>query len=194
MKEKIESILNSSIAVYSRKTNNNYKMPKLNENEWEKIYNNISIISFVQGMNLGFKKYNNYCVLNSTNNQEFVNKNLLYFIDSEGKEYHDIRCHKIANKNTVGYKIGDFEKNTKEEVINQETGETKKSYIYKHDETACYECINGFLSDNTDNMKQSVYEYVENSTSKNLKKSYYEALAREREDTTKLSDRLNNVV
>ena len=194
IKEKIESLLNASITAYANKTSNNYKMPKLSEGDWEKIYNNISVIGFVQGMNLGFKKYNNYCVLNSTNNQEYVNKNLIYFIDSEEKEYHDIRCHKISDKYTKGYKIGDFEKSIKDKVINDETGETKREYEYKHDETACYECINGFSNENINNMKQNVYDYVENSSSSKVKKSYYEAVARERLNTTKLLDKFNEVL
>lgn len=186
MKEKIDSILNSSITAYAKKSGNKYKMPKFSEEDWEKIYTNISVISFVQGMNLGFKNYNNYCILNSTNSQEYVNPNLMYFTDGNG-EYHDIRCNKIKNKISTGYKIGDFEKLTRD-VINEETGEvTDTEYYYKHNETACYECINGSV-----NANMSIYDYVrDENTDSNVKKSYFTALARERSNTTKLSENLS---
>ena len=187
MKQKIEEALNSSITAYANKSRNNYKMPKFSEEDWERVYSNISVISFVQGMNLGFKDYNNYCILNSTNNQEYVNPNLMYFI-YQGK-YHDIRCAEINNVKSEGYKIGDFEK-IKRDVTDAETGETTdEEYYYKHNETACYECINGSLNTN-----ESIYNYVRNSsTAETVKQSYFTALAKERYNTTKLSNKLDEL-
>lgn len=186
MKEKIQNLLNSSITSYSMKSGKSYKMPVFSEEDWQKIYSNISVVSFVQGMNLGFKNYNSYCVINSTNNNEYVNQNLLYF--SDGTEYHDIRCEKLKNASSiVGYKIGDFGKTKVEIYENIATAETKEVYYYKHDETACYDCINGSL-----NSSESVYNYVRNgSTPSKIRIAYFLALARERKNTTKLSDRLN---
>ena len=192
IKEKIEEVLNSSITAYANKTGNNYKMPRFTEEDWEKVYNNISVISFVQGMNIGFKNYNNYCILNSTNNQEYVNPNLIYFTD--GNSYHDIRCSEVAYTETTGYKIGSFEKQTYEyevEVKDDDgniTTETKTEYYYKHNELACYSCINGNV-----NATQNIYDYVNSANTSNaVKKSYFFALAREREKTTKLLERSFN--
>ena len=82
IRNKIESVLNSSITAYSKRTwGHTYKMPKLSEEDWQKIYSNISMITFFQGKNIGLTKYNGYCVLNSTNSNEYVNSNLMYFID-----------------------------------------------------------------------------------------------------------------
>lgn len=197
MKKKIEEVLNSSITAYANKTRTNYKMPKFSEEDWEKIYNNISVISFVQGMNLGFKNYNNYCVLNSTNNSEYVNPNLIYF--TNGTSYHDIRCtdESIDWSNATGYKIGSFEKQTYEAQKKDEDGNlvsdtqgnpvTENKYYYKHNELACYNCING----NAIN-KGSIYDYVrDDSTDSNVKISYFTALARERYNTTKLLNSYN---
>lgn len=192
MKKKIQSILNSAITSYAVKTGNNYKMPILTEEEWEKIYSNISVISFVQGMNLGFKQYNNYCVLNSTNSNEYVNPNLMYFIDNNG-EYHDIRCEKLRDATSiVGYKIGDFEKNKVEVYKDGSVDDLEEVYYYKHGETACYNCINGILQNTT-----PVYDYVRSLSESNdkelrIKKAYFSALARERYKTTKLSEYLNS--
>ena len=190
IKEKIEETLNSSITAYANKTGNNYKMPRFTEEDWAKVYNNISVISFVQGMNIGFKTYNNYCILSSTNNQEYVNPNLIYFTD--GNSYHDIRCEEIISTETTGYKIGSFEKQTyeyEEETTAEDgstTTETKTGYYYKHNELACYECINGTVNNN-----QSVYDYVRDTDDVNVKKSYFSALARERYKTTKLLNSYN---
>ena len=197
MKEKIEETLNSSITAYANKTRNNYKMPRFTEEDWNKVYNNISVISFVQGMNIGFKNYNNYCILNSTNNQEYVNPNLIYFTD--GDSYHDIRCQEITATETIGYKIGSFEKQSyeyEEETIAEDgstTTETKTGYYYKHNELACYECVNGTLSANEGkNEIQNIYDYVRNaSTSDTVKIAYFSALARERHNTIKLLNSYN---
>lgn len=182
MKNKIEQVLNSTITAYSNRTTNTtvYKMPKLNVYDWEKIYSNISMVTFFQGKNIGLTNYNGYCVLNSTNSNEYVNPNLMYFIN-EGT-YHDIRCTDMERISTSskGYRIGAFQK-TKTETKNDD-GETTYSYIYKHDENACYNCINGQISSNA-----SVYDYVRNSeTSDIVKSSYFTSLARERYNTVKL--------
>ncbi len=181
IKNKIEETLNSSITAYANKTRINYKMPKFTDEDWEKVYSNISVISLVQGMNLGFKNYNNYCILNSTNSSEFVNANLIYFTD--GNDYHDIRCPKIKNKSTTGYRIGSFEKVTYETTDNV-TEEVTKGYYYKHNELACYKCINSSVNNN-----ESIYNYVRaSSTDNKVKQSYFLALGRERYKTTKLLD------
>lgn len=197
IKQKIENVLNSSITAYSNKTGKNtYKMPKLDEEDWEKIYNNISVIALVQGMDLGFKKYNNYCVLNSTNSNEYVNPNLMYFITKEGEEYeyHDIRCTKLNEREIIGgYGIGKFEPYVNEEE--QTDGSIKKTYKYYNNDIgkakACYECINGNtgITENTKLNGKTLYEYVRENTS--IKKAYFLALSKERYNTTKLLDDYN---
>lgn len=182
MKNKIEQVLNSTITAYSNRTTNTtvYKMPKLNVYDWEKIYSNISMVTFFQGKNIGLTNYNGYCVLNSTNSNEYVNPNLMYFIN--GDTYHDIRCTDMEgiSNSSIGYRIGAFQK-TKTETTNN-AGETTYSYIYKHDENACYNCINGQISSNA-----SVYDYVRDfETSDIVKSSYFTSLARERYNTVKL--------
>ena len=189
IKSKIEGVLNSTITAYSKRTSkSNYKMPKLSEEDWEKIYNNISFTAFFQGKNVGLTNYNGYCVLNSTNNIEYVNPNLIYFID-ENNIYHDIRCNEITKEgnnilNVNGYKIGDFKK-IKTQTANS-SGEIETSYKYKNDEIkdsyACYNCING--QQNTNNI--SIYDYIKNHANSNIKSAYYTSLAKERYNITKL--------
>lgn len=182
IKNKIEQVLNSTITAYSNRTTNTtvYKMPKLNVYDWEKIYSNISMVTFFQGKNIGLTNYNGYCVLNSTNSNEYVNPNLMYFINDG--TYHDIRCTSIKDVSSYskGYRIGKFQK--RKEVITDSNGNTTYKYTYEHDENACYNCINGQISSNA-----SVYDYVRDSeTSDIVKSSYFTSLARERYNTVKL--------
>lgn len=169
IKNKLEGVLNSNITAYSNRTwGQNYKMPKLSDEDWEKIYSNISMLTFFQGKQNGFTKYNGYAVVNSTNNTEYVNSCLMYFIDENGV-YHDIRCDECKNAtNLTGYKIGSFERKT------VENDDGTKSYIYEHNEQACYKCINWMLA--TDD---TVYNYV-NSANDKIKTAYWTSLGRER--------------
>ena len=208
IKEKIEGVLNSSITAYSERTwGQNYKMPKLSEEDWERIYSDISVTTFFQGKKIGLTKYNGYCVLNSNNHYELINPNLLYFstdddnsksIDTNKDYYHDIRCEEITNTTSIevtqnlgrnsiktirGWRIGRFQKKTKDDG----------SYNYERAECACYECINGSISNGT-----SLYDYIKvagsnlSSVSDFIKESYWTSLARERgklhEDRTIPSD------
>ena len=183
IKNKIEGVLNSTITAYSKRTwGQEYKMPKLSDEDWEKIYSDISMITFFQGKQIGFTKYNGYTVVNSTNGTEYVNPSLMYFID-EDEKYHDIRCKKIEELSNIivyekselnGYRIGSFEKKKNEEL--DENGNTVTTYKYDHDELACYECVNGMLSTN-----QSVYKYItDENTDSDIKSAYWTSLGRER--------------
>ena len=64
----IERNLSIAIANYNNYSGvtTNFQMPELKENEWEKILNNISIISFLQGLNIGGKIYNGYSIITNT--------------------------------------------------------------------------------------------------------------------------------
>lgn len=193
MKSKIEGVLNSSITAYSNRIwDKVYKMPKLSEEDWQKIYSNISMITFFQGKNIGLTKYNGYCVLNSTNSREYVNPNLMYFID--GNYYHDIRCSQLSDK-TSGYRIGSFEKRKEDIKVEKKdeegnvisnadgTAQTETVSRYKYDITAlaCYDCINGPLPNNV-----SLYDYVRDAnTDKEIKISYFTSLGRERYNGSK---------
>lgn len=205
IKTKMESVLNSYITAYSKRLGNyNYKMPKLSVEDWEKIYSNISMITFFQGKSIGLTKYNGYCVLNSTNHNEYVNPNLMYFIDGTDDTshyYHDIRCSEISSSTQlIGYKIGDFQKIKLKKALNvdgtpktDESGkqlyddngnETNSAYKYNHNALACYTCINASLGAST-----SVYDYVKpngGTASDKIKTAYWNSLARERYNTIKL--------
>ena len=207
MKNKIQDTLNTAIIAYSTSVSTGYKMPNFSEEDWQKIYQNIAVATFVQGMHVGFRPYNNYCILNSTNNQEYVNPDLIYFSDGNqsnpnrlsSAQYHDIRCTALASaSNITGYRAGSFEKVNRElseELTPPDTNYTRDNahqYYYKHRELACYDCINGSVKTQINpstNKAYTVREYVKSKASETVKKAYYRALARERWNTVKLLDR-----
>ncbi len=87
IKYSIEKNLSIAIANYNNYTGvkANFQMPKLKEDEWDKIYSNISIISFLQGLNIGGKVYNGYSIINNTKNDEYVSENSIYIADKSSK-------------------------------------------------------------------------------------------------------------
>ena len=78
IRKSIETNLTAAIANYNLFSSNTYefRMPKLSEIDWGKITNNVSVMTFLQGIPIGHKYYNNYCVITNNNNEEVV-KNML---------------------------------------------------------------------------------------------------------------------
>ena len=85
----IERNLSIAIGNYNNYTgvSTNFQMPKLREDEWDRIINNVSIISFMQGLNIGGKIYNGYSIITNNKNQEVVNEDSIYMI-TDDNQYH----------------------------------------------------------------------------------------------------------
>ena len=80
----VESALDDSITNFNKyqSSSYSYRMPTITETDWYKVANNLSIISFMQGIGVGnFKYYNNYAIVTNTKNKEFVSKNSIYVQD-----------------------------------------------------------------------------------------------------------------
>lgn len=175
----IEKNLSLAIANYNDYTTviTDFQMPKLREDEWEKIVNNVSVISFLQGLNIGGKIYNGYSIITNNKNKEVVNEDSIYMITGDN-QYHranDIDLQEGRNDIEGGFLNIDFERKT---LLN-ENGETTY-YIPKvkgNDvTTGCYTSIvNQTNVEATDNF----YEYMEEKGGK-LASKYFTALGRER--------------
>lgn len=166
MVQSIQSNLNNAIYVYDLHTtaSHNFRMPVLTQEDWDKILTNVNIVTFMQGMPVGTKTYNNYAIVTSTKNKQFVDKDLLYYI-GDGY-YHKIDCPHLLEENNsqiTGYRSIAFDK-TKDENGN---------YVYEHKELACYTCI----VDST-NTGKTVEEIIKGNY--NLTQAYYNTIARER--------------
>lgn len=113
IKASIQSNLNQAITAYSNggmsETTYDYKLPKLNADEWDMVSTNICMLTFLQGMPVGTKYYNNYALVQSTTNKLYTSKDSLYFTGNDGC-YHKIDCPKLDDtKKITGYSNFEFE-------------------------------------------------------------------------------------
>lgn len=178
IKNSIQTNLNSAIASFNDQSQGvgstfNYKMPVLSETEWDKILNNVSIISFMQGLPIKNKYYMGYCVITNNKNKEFVDPKNIYFIVGDGptSSYH--RRNRETNNITGAYRNVDFERR---KVIGDDG---KYYYYYPHPTMACYTCL---VSEST--LEDDDVENFDDTQ----KKWYYTALARERYNSYKVNN------
>lgn len=171
IKQTLISNLNQSITSYSRNSKGEYNLPVLDETDWDHILRNVSIVTFVQGMPMGLKQYNNYAVATSTLNKEYVNPDEIYLSDisdyNTDEYYHMPYCEKLKNESFVGYRNIDYVAKAYQEKDGEDI---KNKYYYKHENDAsqaCYYCL----------VQKSLYEEEYNEDKSN---AYETALARER--------------
>lgn len=176
-------VIKNSITTNLQATLTNYKgnisefqMPELDETEWDKIINNVSLISFMQGLPLQNKYYRGYSVVTNTQSREFVNPSEIYLKDTNSKKYHKITC-KSGYNSTVGYRNTSFRR--KKFTNTNETPPTENYYFNQplkdeNNYSTCYECI--VTSSNTYNSLEEALSKANN----NNKQAYYKALYRER--------------
>lgn len=166
IKKSIQSNLNLAINNYTKQsegmgTTYDFKLPILSETEWDKVLSNVSIISFLQGLKVGLKTYNNYMIVSSTGNRQYVDPEDLYFVTAEmvedkdnpgkkkikeiGTYYHRINCPLLAEEikdnldlTVEGYVNLDFKGTYTEK---DKDGNEINKYVYNHTALACYECI-----------------------------------------------------
>ncbi len=100
----IEKNLSIAIANYNNYAGGlttNFQMPELQEDEWEKILNNVSIISFMQGLSIGGKVYNGYSIVTNTKTEEVVNTDSIYLITSDGQYHRATDKELVENSNIL---------------------------------------------------------------------------------------------
>ena len=169
----IERNLSIALANYNNYGSGSYEfsMPKLAEEDWERILNNVSLISFLQGLSIGGKVYNGYSVINNNKNEEVVTEDSIYITTNDGY------FHRATERDLIGrsdIKMGvfniDFERKG---VTNNTQGQTH--YYYPKRELGCYTC---YVSQTSVQAIDNIYEYMDSNSQ--LAKIYYTALGRER--------------
>lgn len=119
----IEDTLTNSIANYNNffASSYDFRMPTITEADWGTIANNVTTVSFLQGLVVGnYKFYNNYSVVANTRNKEFVSKQAIYVENRDNvntysdnnTNYHNPRCEEFNSSNptnVVGYRQIDYE-------------------------------------------------------------------------------------
>ena len=167
-------------------TTYNFKMPILTEEDWDKILNNVSVISFMQGFPIKNKYYNGYSIVTNNKNKEFVDTEYIYFLSSSNDDYHSVYNSEALSKmsNIIGYRNLDY---TRKKITNSDN---TVEYYYPQWKMACYDCIVTSSIFNTD---QSFDHYIENinvstyvsRTQGSIQKAYYTAIGRERYNSYK---------
>lgn len=112
IKNSIQYNLNLAISTYNENHNMKldsgvgYKLPMLKSEDWNDILNNVSMVSFMQGIPCGTTTFNNYSVIKSNNNNTSVSLENLYFTSEIGREeksnnsYHKIDCSDLTDNNS----------------------------------------------------------------------------------------------
>lgn len=175
--DNVNKNLNLAISNYSENSKINYTIPELSDEDWEQALSNISMITFFQGMKVGLKTYNNYSVVTSRENNEYVGEDSLYYLDFNNNWYHRYGCSKSSTILYGVYRNTEFKAQSytqKDDTIN---------YYYKHGDIdsegrmssmlQCFDCIV-----NRNNIKA----YTEEESQKRLyfEEAYNTGLARER--------------
>lgn len=205
IRKSIETNLMSALATFTEHTVVGYEfsMPQLADNEWDKLQNNICMLTFLEGLPIGTKVYNNYCIVTNNTNQETVGNDFIYIIDSNS-EYHKPGCLKLIENlrnRAVGidgaYPSSEFERKTVSITGEDSNAHSqllpgadngKYAYYYPEAYSPCYDCIvTASETYSTDNIiadtvrdKNGSYVDVKNLGGTNLRQWYLSALVRSR--------------
>ena len=190
IRHKIETNLAVAIAnynEYSGATSNVFQMPELKENEWDNLTNNISLISFMQGLPIGGKVYNGYSLVTNSESTEVVLEENIYILGQDGtqKSYCKIGDKGFENNGTVVVNAGVYGDSHSSGRLNLDfkssmlinTDNTEYSYYYPLEQyNASYDSV---VMQNNVTVYDDIYAYVNNQNS-DLKEAFYTALGRER--------------
>ena len=189
IRKSIETNLSAAIANFGAGADYEYVMPIFTEEDWDKLTNNISVASFMQGVPIGAKVFNDYCIITNDKNKELVKEDSIYIITSD-EEVHYVGCSDIVEPKNIeivsAYRNIDFERQT---VVITEGDER---YYYPHANSKSYNCMINVSStyDINDVISGTIKKFDPNETNnetiniKNseLRKVYLTALAREKYD------------
>jgi len=188
IKYAIQTNLTAAIAGYNtisqvNDTTYNFKMPILTEEDWDKVLNNVSVISFMQGFPIKNKYYNGYSIVTNNKNREFIDSDFIYFSSDGSSQYHSVYDSSALSglTNIVGYRNLDF---NRKKVSNSDN---TTQYYYPQWKESCYNCV---VTSSVRNTEKTFFEYMKELTNgtaeqKNIAKAYYTAIGRERYNSYK---------
>lgn len=186
IKNKIRTNLAIAITNFNSAYNIEFQMPELTEEDWAKAMNNISLISFIQGIDIGGKTYNGYTIINNSESKEVVREENIYILGNDGF-YHRIGDKYLLEANNIG---GNSEYNSNVNAsgrlnldFNKQRAYTEDgSTVYYYPISKYYASYNSIVNQNYwdkdyDNYND-IYAYVA-TKNVNLRKAFYMALGRE---------------
>ena len=215
IRKSIETNLYTVISKYGSSTGLTYEMPVISEEDWYNIVNNVSLVTFMQGLSIGYRVYNNYAVVTNNINKEVIKSNNIYIVaennEDNTREYHQPGCKELlegieSGKLTIegAYPTASFQRQS----IRKSENSADDEYFYLQAKdgkylTGCYNCIvnttsnysvddiisGNDLIDFENKVENGGSGHIsfrkENSTYKKVREIYLKALARERYDIYK---------
>ncbi len=182
IRNSIESNLIVAISNYNKVSSSgaSFAMPKLKDEEWEELTTNISMITFLQGLNIGGKIYSGYAYVPNDINEDFVSEDSIYIlVDGTYYRVTDENLKTKSLSNAIGLYNTDFERRTVETNYSEgdkDPDKVKKNvYYYPREDEGAYSSIINLNSDNGINLKNPTETWEIN-----LAQLYYTALGRER--------------
>ena len=187
IKNKIRTNLAIAITNFNSAYNIEFQMPELTEEDWAKAMNNISLISFIQGIDIGGKTYNGYTIINNSESKEVVREENIYILGNDGF-YHRIGDKYLLEANNIGGN-SEYDSNVNASGrlnldFNKQRAYTEDgSTVYYYPISKYYASYNSIVNQNYwdkdyDNYND-IYAYVA-TKNVNLRKAFYMALGRER--------------
>ena len=187
-----------STAIANFAANGDFYMPKIGEEEWEQITHNVSVTSFMQGVPIGAKMFNDYQIVSNNVNKEVVLNNSIYIVN--GGEAHSPGCSRFlnipsSNNIIVNLNPGSFVgySNTSFERQSISDGNEDRLHYYPHSQQKCYSCIVNTIEDFDENNlisgTDADYEKINGEATltndqknnlRNLRTVYLSALGREK--------------
>lgn len=155
---------------YSGSTNK-FSMPKLQDHEWDAILNNVSMISFLQGLSIGGKIYNGYSIVTNNKNEEFVGEDTIYILTSD-QNYHRVKDSDLSTLNLSGAR-GYFNMDFERKAGESSTG----LMVYYYPVEGVTGCYNSIVNQRGI-QNSSINDIL--TANPTLAKIYYTALGRER--------------
>ena len=193
IRNSIESNLSTAIANFNNysTTTTDFRMPKLKEDEWDKILNNVSLISFMQGLSIGGKIYNGYSIVTNNTNEEVVTEDSIYIVTNNYTDSNSTYCNvrkKDLNKDINQNSVGIFYNDLQRKSLISDTG---TDYYFPKKSLADYESV--VMKDSLDYENDgNIYEYL--SDKENLATVYYTALGRERYSMYKVNRNVQDLL
>ena len=105
IRKTIERSLSTVISNYHTTTSYDYEMPVISDDDWYRILNNISMVTFMQGMSIGYRYYSNYAIVTNNVNKEVVKAENVYIVTDDGnngREYHQPGCKELLDGINTG--------------------------------------------------------------------------------------------
>ena len=148
IRNSIQYNLNLAMSTYNNNENYtfDYAMPVISDDEWNTILTHISLTAFMQGADCGLKKYNNYMIVSSSNNELVTDTKDIYYVpvnsfNDEDTEFHKVDCFEMKSFTPDTNFIAFPSKEVKYDKLYVKSSQYVP-YRYDHKNLACYRCIN----------------------------------------------------